>query len=118
MACIATAYVIKTYVLDVCVNNDVNKMQQLFRFLIFLNQPHMFRATNSSILRSTLFDCIYSFWYNATTLLSTGATVEMELNRGPSRQQCRCIVPKVVYIVKKSAPEDGRICRPKHVGLI
>jgi len=25
----------------------------------------MFRAKNSPILRSTLFDCIYSFWYNA-----------------------------------------------------
>ena len=28
-------------------------MQQLFRLLIFLIQPYMFRATNSSILRST-----------------------------------------------------------------
>ena len=28
-------------------------MQQLFRLLIFLIQPHMFRATNSPILRST-----------------------------------------------------------------
>ena len=28
-------------------------MQQLFRLLIFLNQPNMFRATNSPILRST-----------------------------------------------------------------
>ena len=40
------------------------------------------------------------------------------LNRGTGRQQCRCIVPKAVYIQSKSAPEDGRICRPKHVGLI
>ena len=86
----------------------------------------MFRVTNSPILRSTLFDCtsIYSFWYNAPTLLPTGDTVEMELtfhlNRGTGRQQCRCIVPKAVYTctVKKSAPEDGRICHPKHVGMI
>jgi len=28
-------------------------MQQLFRLLIFLIQPNMFRATNSPILRST-----------------------------------------------------------------
>jgi len=28
-------------------------MQQLFRLLIFLIQPYMFRATNSLILRST-----------------------------------------------------------------
>jgi len=53
-----------------------------------------------------IFDCIYSFWYNAPTLLLTGATVEMG-----------CIVPKAVYTVKKSAPEDGRICRQKYVGL-
>ena len=38
----------------------------------------MFRATDLPILRST-FVCIYSFWYNAPTLLQTGATVEMEL---------------------------------------
>ena len=51
----------------------------------------MFRATNSPILRSTLFDCIYSFWCNAPTLLLTGATVEMELfrlNHGTGRQPC------------------------------
>jgi len=29
----------------------------------------------------------------------------------------RCIVPKL-YIQSKSAPEDGRVCRPKHVDLI
>ena len=50
------------------------------------------------------FDCIYSFWYNAPTLLPTGATVEMEhqfhLNRGAGQQQCRFIVPKAVYMVK------------------
>jgi len=39
-----------------------------------------------------------NFWYN----ISAG------------RQQHRRIVPKVVYTVK-SAPEDGRVCRPKHV---
>ena len=39
---------------------------------------------------------------NQPTLLPTGATVEMEhFNRGTGRQQCRCIVPKAVYIVKK-----------------
>ena len=47
----------------------------------------MFRATNSPILGST-YDCIYSFWYKAPTLLPT------------SRQQCRCVVPKAVYTVK------------------
>ena len=71
--------------------------------LIFLNQPYMFRATNSPILRSTLFDSIYSFWYNAPTVLPTGVTVEMELtfhlNRGTGRQQYRCIVKKSCILV-------------------
>jgi len=52
-------------------------MEQPFRLLIFLNQPYMFRETDSHILRSIL----------------------------------------TVYTVR-SAPEDGRICRPKHVALI
>jgi hypothetical protein len=66
----------------------------------------MFRMTNSPILRST-FDCIYSFWYNAPTLLPTGATVEMELSA----------LYQKLYIQLKSDPAEGRICRPKHVGL-
>jgi hypothetical protein len=37
----------------------------------------MFWATNLPILKST-FDCTYSFWYNALTLLlPTGDAVEM-----------------------------------------
>jgi hypothetical protein len=86
-------------------------MQQI-PFTDLFNQPYMFRATSSPILRST-FDCIYNSWYNAPTLLPTGDTAEMEL----VRQQYRCIVPKAVYAVK-NAPEDGRICRPKHAGPI
>jgi hypothetical protein len=39
------------------------------------------------------------------------------LNHVTGRQQCQCIVPKSVYTVKR-APVDGRICLPKHVGLI
>jgi hypothetical protein len=70
----------------------------IFLLLIFLDQPYMFRATVLPILRST-FDCIYSFWYNAPTLLTTGALYQK------------------LYIQSKSAPEVGRICRPKHVGL-
>jgi hypothetical protein len=49
-----------------------------FRLLILLNQSYIFRETNSPILIST-FDCTYSFWYNAPTLLPTGDTVGMEL---------------------------------------
>ena len=61
-------------------------MQQLFRLLIFLIQAYMFRATNAPILRR-IFDCIYSFWYNAPTLLPTGVTVEMELTESVPFQQ-------------------------------
>ena len=116
---------------------------------------HGWEGTGSSISTVALFDRVYSFWYNTTTLLPTGATVEMELevpsqplhfltvytafgtthrhccrpvprlrwnwkfhlHHGTGQQQCRCVVPKAVY-TEKSAPEDGRICRPKHVGLI
>ena len=58
----------------------------------------MFWATNSPS-SGALFDCIYSFCYNAPPLLPTGATVEMEhfhLNRGTGQQQRWCIVPKAV----------------------
>jgi len=44
---------------------------------------------------------VYSFWYKAPTLLSTGATVEFHLNRGTGPQQYLYIVPKAVYAVKK-----------------
>jgi hypothetical protein len=79
-------------------------MQQLFRLLIFLIQPYMFRATNSPILRSPL-------WLYIQLLVRCTDTAadrchgwdgtEFHLNRGTGRQQCRCIVPKAVYTVKK-----------------
>jgi len=59
----------------------------------------MFRATNSPILKNT-FDCIDSFWYSAPVGNSIGA------------------LHQKLYMQSKSAPEDERICRPKHVGLI
>ena len=62
-------------------------MQQLFRLLIFLIQPYMFRATNSPILRST-------FWLYIQLLVQWADTIA-------DRQQCRCIVSKAVYTVKK-----------------
>jgi len=69
----------------------------------------MFRATNSPILRR-LFNCIYNFWYDALTLLPTGAMV------APVGSSVGVLYQKL-YIQLKNAPEDGRICRPKHVGL-
>ena len=57
-----------------------NKMQQLFRLSIFLNQPYMFRATNTPILRST-------FWLYMQLLVQYTYTVTD--------------LPKAVYTVKK-----------------
>jgi len=77
-------------------------MQQLFRLIIFLIQPYMFRATTRPS-SGALFDSIYNFWYNAPTLLPTGNSV------GELYQK--------LYIHSKRASGDGRICLPKHVGL-
>jgi hypothetical protein len=57
----------------------------------------MFWAINSPILRST-FDCIYSFRYNAPTLLPTGDTAEMELKIKRSINGICCIL-LVAYII-------------------
>ena len=71
-------------------------MQQHFLLLIFLIQSYMFRATDSPILRST-FD----------RSISTVAPVSSSV--GALYQK--------LYVQSKSALEDGRICRLKHVGL-
>ena len=83
-------------------------MQQLFLLLIFLIQPYMFRATNSPILRST-FGLYIKLSVHAPRLLPIGATAPVGSSVGALYQK--------LYIQSKSAPEDGRICRPKHVGL-
>jgi len=51
----------------------------------------MFRAKNSPIFRST-------FWLYIQILVQCTAAGRC---RGIGRQQCRCIVPKNVYTVKK-----------------
>jgi len=50
------------------------------------------------------FHCIYGFWYNAPILLPVGGNI------GALYQK--------LYIESKSAPEDGRVCRPKYVEQI
>ena len=42
--------------------------------------------------------------------------MEVHLNLVTGRQQYRCTVLKL-YIQSKSASEDGRVCRPKHVSI-
>ena len=76
-----------------------NKMQKLFAFINLFKSAHV-SGDKFAHPQEHFFDCVYSFWYNAPTLLPTGALYQK------------------LYIQSKSAPEDGRICRPKHVGLI
>ena len=51
-----------------CQQQSTNKMQQPFRLLIVLNQPYMFRATNSPILRSNFWLYIQLFYLQPTLL--------------------------------------------------
>jgi len=73
----------------------------------------MFRATNSPIFRST-FDYI-QLWYNAPILLPMGDRIEMEPGHPSTAISAHCT--KAVYTVT-GAPEDGRVCRPKHIDQI
>jgi len=55
---------------------------------------------------------MYSFWYNAPTLLPIGAAVEMELSSISTVAQIGSGVGALYrkpYIQSKSAAEDGRI---------
>ena len=81
-------------------------MQQIFRLLIFLNQPNTFRATNLPILRST-FLTVY-------TAFRTASAADRCHGRDAEAVHCT----KSCIYSQKSAPEDGQICRPKRVGLI
>ena len=65
-------------------------MQQIFRLLIFLIQPYMFRATNSSILRST-------FWVYIQLLVPCTVTAADRCHGWAGN----CIVTKAVYTVKR-----------------
>jgi hypothetical protein len=91
-------------------------MQQLFRLLTFPIQPYIFRATNSPILRST-------FWlYTQLLLQCTDTAADRCHGSGTGRQQCRCIVAKAVYTVKKCswgwANLSPEICRAEMERLI
>ena len=54
-------------------------MQQLFSFINLFNSALHVSGDKFAHPQEHFFGCIYSFWYNAPTLLPTGATVEMEL---------------------------------------
>ena len=79
----------------------------------------MFRATNAPILKSIF--CLYIqllVQYNALILLPTGDKVTSFISTSsPVGSNIGAFYQKL-YIQSKHSPEDGRICRPKHVELI
>ena len=81
--------------LDVCLTlrhqyNDVSNQRDATTcsFINLFNSVLHVSGDKFAHPEELFFDCIYSFWYNA------------------------------LYIQSKRAPEDGRICRPKKVGLM
>ena len=80
-------------------------MQQLFRLLIFFNSALHVSGDKFAHPQEHFFT-IYSFWYNVPTLLPTGSTL------APVGNSVGALYRKL-YIQSKSAPEDGRICRPE-----
>ena len=73
----------------------------------------MFWATNSPIFRSTFLTVYTAFgkmrrhccrpvswlrWYVSSISTMNEMELTFHLNSGTGRQQCRCIVPKAVYI--------------------
>ena len=89
-----------------------------FRLLIFLNQLYMFWATISPILMST-FGLYIQLLVQCTDIAADRWQgwdgTRSHLNLVTGRQQCRCIVPKDVYTVKKCswgwASLSPEICR-------
>jgi len=61
------------------------------KFIPLLDSLYMFRAFYTPIIRSTIFNCIYSHWYNE------------ELNDLYS-------LPSIVRVVKIETNEMGRSC--------
>ena len=80
-------------------SNDVNNQQDAtnFSFINLFKSAQYISGDNFTHPQEHFFDRIYSFWYNAPTLLPTGW------------QRCRCIVPKAVYAVKKVLLRMGKI---------
>jgi hypothetical protein len=62
------------------------------------------------------FNCIYSFWYNAPTLLATGNMDEVERTSTSSVLPVGSIVPKAVRVYVYTV--EVRNYRPTHVYLI
>ena len=84
---------------------DYYKCQHLATTFSFINPKSTLHVSGDKFAHPQE----HSFWLCIQLLVHCTDTAA-------DRQQSRCIVPKAVYIVKKSASEDGRICRTKHLG--
>ena len=91
-------------------NYKQREMQRCFRLLIFLNQPYMFRATNSPILRSTFWlhiqllaavsvHCAKSCMYSQKVLLSMGEFVARNMGWFKKKNKGKICIFLVTYIV-------------------
>jgi len=83
-------------------------MQQLFLLLIFLIQPYMFRATNFTHPQEQVLTVYTTFGQMHRHYCQPCQGWDgnsFHLNRGTGWQQCRSIVPTVVYTVKKCSWE-------------
>ena len=82
-------------------------------FILLLGSLYMFRVFYTPIIRSTIFNCIYSHWYKPHYLLSYLLPV------WPGTQVVAetlvWFVPVAVDTVENCTPDDGCIKHPKHV---
>ena len=60
-------------------------MQQIFLLLVLFNSTVHVLGDKFAHPQEHFFNCIYSFWYNASTLLPTGVPVDkVALNGSPT----------------------------------
>ena len=72
------------------------------------------------VIRTNPFIDLFIDLFESALRTSEDKLAHLHLPKGEKvtgQRQYRCVVPKAVYTVK-SAPEDGRVCRPKNVEQI
>ena len=92
---------------------------QLFavNFIPLLCSLNMFRVLYTPIIRSTIFNCIYSHWYKPQYRLSYLLPASPAGHAGSKyvAETILWFVPVAVDTVKNYTPDDGCIKHPKHV---
>ena len=105
-------WVVLDYILcKVVYYNDVNNQRHAttFSFINLFNSDLHVSGDKFAHPQEHFFDCIYSVWCNAPTLLPTGATVEMELSSiSTVTPVCTSVgaLNQELCTQSKSAPED------------